>query len=142
MDTRLRQARQHFEAGDFVAARDLSKLVLGSDGSCADAWYLSGQCYRYLDDYRSASADLTRALMLDPGNKHICLALGIAEQLQENWSAALAALKAALDIDPIYAAAFNSLALTQKKNGGVRQSTAQLSGRQPGACSNDCLKNE
>jgi tetratricopeptide (TPR) repeat protein len=80
-------------------------------------WYLAGQCCRFLGDIDGAVKYLSRAAALASAEAPVFLALGIAYQLREKWNEAAEALLRAIEIDPDYALAYNSLALTQKKSG-------------------------
>ena len=60
---------------------------------------------------------LKRSTELDPELPPYWLALGIALQLMEDFEGAVEALRAALEIDPHYVIAINTLALTQKGMG-------------------------
>jgi tetratricopeptide (TPR) repeat protein len=95
----------------------LLRQVIDQDPSSWNAWYLAGQCCRLLNDIDGAIAHLTRAAELGADQASVFLALGIALQLRARWDDALEALRRAIEIDPDYELAYNSLALTQKKVG-------------------------
>lgn len=80
-------------------------------------WYMAGQCFRFIGDYQHAIRYLKKAAELGRDEKSVFLALGIALQLSEQFDEAIDAFRRALEIDPNYDLAFNSLALTQMKNG-------------------------
>ena len=86
-----------------------------------EAHYWAGQCCRYLNDLSKAISYLSKALELNHGDQHIYLSLGIAYQLKEQWLDSKNALRQALEIDPDYVLAYNSIALTQKKSGEVEK---------------------
>jgi Tfp pilus assembly protein PilF len=54
---------------------------------------------------------------LEPRQPSVLLALGVARQLNGEYAAAIDALRLALEIDPDFAAAYNTLAMTQKRMG-------------------------
>ncbi len=76
-----------------------------------------GQCCRFLDDIDGAIKHLSRAAELERDEPSIFLALGILCQLKPHWDDAIDAFRRAIEIDPDYVLAYNSLALTQKKRG-------------------------
>jgi len=78
---------------------------------------MAGQCCRFLGDIDGAIEHLSRAADLKRDVAPIFLALGIAFQLRNQWGDAIETFRHALEIDPDYDLAYNSLALTQKKNG-------------------------
>lgn len=80
-------------------------------------WYMAGQCYRFTDDLPNAIKFLKEAARRNPTEKEIFLALGIAFQLLDRFHNAIGSFAKALEIDPNYDLAYNSLALTQMKKG-------------------------
>jgi tetratricopeptide (TPR) repeat protein len=82
-----------------------------------NAWYLAGQCYRFLNNSESAIEHLSRAAAITSDHPQVLLALGIAFQLSERWEDAIQAFRLAIEMDADYAEAYNSLAFTQKKCG-------------------------
>jgi len=84
-----------------------------------NAWYMAGQCCRFLNDIDGAIAHLARAAELKADEAPVFLALGIAYQMQARWIDAVEAFRQAINIDPDYELAYNSLALTQKKSGAL-----------------------
>jgi tetratricopeptide (TPR) repeat protein len=95
--------------------------VIDHSPSNINAWYLAGQCYRYLNDFDNAVKHLATAAELKKDDPSIHLALGIAYQLQKNWQSAINAFKKAIELDPDQELAYNSLALTQKKAGDLEK---------------------
>jgi len=81
------------------------------------ALYLAGQCQRFLHNYDSAVTLLSRAAAVAPAVAPVLLALGIAFQLGGRLDEAKQILGRAIEVDPDYALAFNSLAMTQKLTG-------------------------
>lgn len=95
-------------------------LALAPDDG--ESWHLAGQCRRALNDLDGAIACHEQAAELLAESPPIFLALGIALQLQERWQEAIRAFARAIEIDPDYELAYNSLALTQKKCGEPEKS--------------------
>lgn len=93
------------------------RRVLDSDPSNWNAWYLAGQCCRFLGDLDGAIRHLSRAVALNVDSPPVFLALGIAFQMQGKWKESIDAFHRAIEIDPDYVLAYNSLALTQRKSG-------------------------
>lgn len=103
---------QHF--GD---ALTLLERAIDQDPLSWSTWYMAGQCCRFMNDIDGAIERLARAKALKADEPSILLALGIAFQLSERWDEAKEALGRAIEFDPDYELAYNSLALTQKKCG-------------------------
>jgi Flp pilus assembly protein TadD len=101
----------------FAEAMPLLLVTVGEDPTNWNAWYLAGQCYRFLEDFDGAVENHTRAVELAPNEAPVRLALGIALQQQGNYQDAKAQLRRAIEIDPDCDPAFNSLAMTQKMSG-------------------------
>lgn len=105
------------DEGRFDEALDVLRPEISLNPKDWYAWYLAGQCYRFKQDTDNATLYLSRAAELKPDAPSVSLALGIAHQLAERWDAAIDAFRRAIELDRNYAAAYNSLALTQKKRG-------------------------
>ncbi len=101
----------------FGEALHLLRRIIEQDPSQWNAWYMAGQCCRYLNDVDGAIDHLSRAAKLKKDSPPIFLALGIAFQLNTQWDDAIEAFRRAIEIDSDYELAYNSLALTQKKRG-------------------------
>jgi len=101
----------------FGEALPLLRRVIDQDPSQWNAWYMAGQCCRFLNDIDGAIEHLTRAAELRADQAPVFLALGIALQLRARWYDAVEAFRRAIEIDPDYGLAYNSLALTQKNVG-------------------------
>lgn len=82
-------------------------------------WYGAGQSARFLERFAEAIAYLAQAARLNPREPSVLLALGIAQQLSGDLDGAAGTLAAAIDADHDCAAAYNSLALTQRKKGDL-----------------------
>jgi len=102
------------------ALERLTQLI-AQNPSDWEANYWAGQCCRYLNDFSTAISYLSKASELNPGDQHIYLSLGIAYQLKEQWLDSKNALRQALELDPDYVLAYNSLAFTQKKSGELEK---------------------
>jgi tetratricopeptide (TPR) repeat protein len=113
------RALELFQGGRLHESLRLLQGVLAEDPSHWNAFYMAGQCCRFMNDIGGAIPYLERATELAPDEPPAHLALGIAYQLDERWDEAIRALTNALRIDPDYAIAYNSLALTQKKAGQI-----------------------
>lgn len=81
--------------------------------------YMAGQCCRYLGDLDNAVIYLRRAISFEAAEPAVFLALGIALQLTNRLTDAIEAFRRAIEINPDYELAYNSLALTQKKQGDL-----------------------
>ncbi len=101
----------------FGDALPLLLAVVRVDPSYWNAWYMAGQCCRFLGDFESAIEHLTQAAGLAADQPAVFLALGIALQQQGRLDDAITELRRAIEIDSDYEPAFNSLALTQKMCG-------------------------
>jgi tetratricopeptide (TPR) repeat protein len=101
----------------FGEALEPLRRAIDQDPSQWNAWYMAGQCYRYLNDANAAIEHLSRAAELKSDERSIFLALGIAFQQKGRWDEAVEAFRRAIELDSDYELAYNSLALTQKKRG-------------------------
>jgi tetratricopeptide (TPR) repeat protein len=110
-----------FQEGQYNDALSLFRSVIKADPDDWNSIHLAGQCCRFLNDIDGAIKYHQQATSINPNEAPMWLALGIAYQLRENWDDAIGALREALEIDPDYVPAFNSLALTQKKMGELEK---------------------
>lgn len=92
-------------------------LVVRLAPSQWNAWYMAGQCCRFLNNIDGAIQHLSRAAELKRDEPSIFLALGIAFQLNTQSDKAIMAFRRAIEIDSDYELAYNSLALTQRTSG-------------------------
>lgn len=113
---KIDQALALKEQKRFDEALSLLWIALAEDPLNWYAWYLAGQCSRFLNDIKGAITQLSRAAELMPNEPEIFLGLGIALQLGERWDDAINALQHAIELDSDMALAYNSLALTYIKN--------------------------
>ncbi len=120
-------SRESNRALELMASGQLDeavRLAINAAQQTPEDWhahYAVGQCYRYAQDYPKACASLVRANELYPRETTVLLALAIARQLNNEYVAAIDALRFALEIDPDYALAYNSLAMTQKLMGAYEK---------------------
>lgn len=101
----------------FSEALNLLRQAIDHDPLNWNAWELAGQCCRFLNNIDGAIQCLTHAANLKKDEPAVLLALGIAFQLNNQWDDAIKSFCSAIEIDPDYDLAYNSLALTQKKKG-------------------------
>ena len=101
----------------FGEALHLFRRVIDQDPSQWNAWYMAGQCCRFLNDIDGAIKHLSCAAELKKDEPSIFLALGIAFQLSTQWDNAIEAFRRVIEIDSDFELAYNSLAFTQKKRG-------------------------
>jgi tetratricopeptide (TPR) repeat protein len=116
-DASLDEVHRLLQSGYPAAAWELLGQRPSTTATNWEVLYLAGQCRRFLDDYSGAIALLSRSAALAPRVAPVLLALGIAYQLDERFDEAKKALALAIEVDPDYALAFNSLAMTQKLTG-------------------------
>ena len=79
--------------------------------------YALGHCLLHSNDLAGAIDELAEANRLRPKNTSVLLALEVARQLSGAYNGAIGALREALEVDPNFVAAINSLAMTQKLMG-------------------------
>jgi tetratricopeptide (TPR) repeat protein len=122
MRSEFDRAWRHIDNKEFVFASEIIESLLKTEDCPAEVWYWAGQCLRYVGDIEGAIVRLKKAASMEGSNKQIFLALGIAFQLNEEWEGAIESFRIALTIDQDYVAAYNGLALTQKKMGDLDKS--------------------
>ena len=110
-------ATELMKIGDFSNARQMLERLVKEEPGEWSAYYMLGQCCRYLDDVKSAISFLKKAASLKNNEPPIFLGLGIAHQIAKNWDQAINAFRIAIELDKDYAVAYNSLALTHKQMG-------------------------
>lgn len=101
----------------FAAALPLLQKAIDEDPSNWGAWYMAGQCYRFMDELPTAVSYHSKAAALKPDEPAVLLALGIALQLTNRLGEAVEVFRQAIEVDQDYELAYNSLAMTQKKQG-------------------------
>src|SRR4051812_31786243 len=110
-------ATRLLETGQFVEALAAFRTACDANPDNWYAWYGAGQAARFLSDFAAAVTYLERAAALAPSRSSTLLALGIALQLHGKLPSAFLRLSAAIQIDPDFVEAFNSLAITHKLMG-------------------------
>ena len=98
----IEQAIERMQRQRFGEALPLLHGAIEEDPSQWNAWYMAGQCCRFLNDIDGAITHLARAAELKADGAPVFLALGIAYQLQTRWADAVEAFRQALNIDPDY----------------------------------------
>jgi tetratricopeptide (TPR) repeat protein len=76
--------------------------------------YVLGHCLQDANDLAAAIDEFAEADRLSPKTPSVLFSLGIVRQLSGAYEGAISALRQALDIQPEFIAALNSLAMTQK----------------------------
>lgn len=117
----MHEAGALMQSGRFNDALPLLGEASKRDPSDWNAEYLAGQCCRFMGDLDGAVEHLTRAARLAPRQPNVFLALGIAHQFRASWEMSIEALRHATELDPHYAEAYNSAALTQRKCGRLEE---------------------
>jgi len=113
----LQRGMSCFSNGDFNHAMSYFGRILNEEPSDWNAWYLVGQCNRFLGDYPSAIFNLEKALNLRQDQPSVYHALGVAYQLIGNYSASLDALAKGKELDPENEVFYISYAMTRKAQG-------------------------
>lgn len=103
------------ESHHFAKAIPLFLQAIEQDPSDWGSWYMAGQCYRFINDLDNAVTYIKNAVALKSDDAHVFQALGIALQLTDCFNEAIDAFHRAIEIDKDYVLAYNSLALTHKK---------------------------
>jgi tetratricopeptide (TPR) repeat protein len=117
----LDRAAVLIRAGRYEEALHCLQPVITTPSPDWQGLYLAGQCRRYLNDIDGAVVMLSAAAAAAPSQCPVFLALGIALQLQGSFHDACLALGRAIEIDPNYALAYNSLGMTQKLSGELEK---------------------
>lgn len=99
------------------------KRLLSNNRSDWNLLYLAGQCCRFMNDFSNSISYLKQAASINPKDPSIPLALGIAFQLDRRFPEAVEEFKKTIEIDPDYELAYNSLAMTQKQMGKLKETS-------------------
>ena len=113
-------AIERIQQGDYLGALDLFTEIVRLNPDDWNTLYLIGQCHRFTGKLEEAVQYLNKALKINSEDAPIWQALGIAEQQRENYDLAVSAFKKAINIEPNYDLAYNSLALTHKMAGDIQ----------------------
>ncbi len=108
------QAMALISSGQLEEGGELAYRAVKQDPSDWQAHYALGQFFRFSQDFPQACVALARAHELSPRHAPVLLALAVARQHNQEYEASAHAIKLALEIDPDYAVAYNTLAMTQK----------------------------
>ena len=111
------QAIELMQQQKFGEAYEIFRGLLAQTPSDGGLHYMAGQCARFLNNLPVAVSHLEPAVRLMPDQHSFYFALGIVLQLQGKFNEAVDAFKATVKLNPNMELAYNSLALTQKKNG-------------------------
>ena len=101
----------------FVDALSILLPVIEGDPHDWEAFYLAGQCCRFMQDFPSAVQFLAKANTLHQDDAEVLLALGIALQLNGQFQKAIQELEHAVRLEPTLISAYNSIGLTYRKLG-------------------------
>jgi len=85
-------------------------------------WFLMGQCFRYLDEYKNATECIEQSVKLNQNYKSSYLALCISCQLMGDYEKSMGYFSKAVLIDEYYVEAYNSGAMTLKIMGEIEKS--------------------
>lgn len=111
------QAEDILTTGDVNAAGQLAADAVHQFPLDWHGYFILGQCFRYTERFSKAIGCHERAYELNPHHPPILLALAIARQYLGDLKGAVEALRIALEMDPEYVLAYNSLGMTQKLMG-------------------------
>jgi Flp pilus assembly protein TadD len=91
-----------------VTAPRISERAAPAPRQSSQQLYKDGRALFQRDEFASASAKLTQAATLDPGNPRVWNALGYSRMRQKNYKEALAALDKAIALNPRYQNAYEN----------------------------------
>jgi tetratricopeptide (TPR) repeat protein len=106
-----------FELGDVRRAFEVAISAAENDPSDWHCHFAVGRCLRQMDRFSEAIVEYELALSLDRFHPEVLLALSIARQLNNQLEESIEAAKSAIELDPDYYNAFNTLGMTRKLQG-------------------------
>ena len=121
MSEKSNAAVEYLNKADLGRARDLACEAIRAHPLDWHGHYILGHCLRSMSDTFGAIQSFEKANALSPQMPTTLLALGIAKQSLGSYGEAIGAFKVALEIDPDFVPAINSLAMTQKLMGEPAQ---------------------
>ena len=114
---------QIFESGDVRRAFEVAISAAKNDPSDWHCHFAVGRCLRQMDRFSEAIVEYERALSLDRFHPEVFLALSIARQLNNQLEESIEAAKSAIELDPDYYIAFNTLGMTRKQQGDFEKAS-------------------
>lgn len=119
----IRHVNELIDQRRYVDALSLLEQTLVLAPSFCWSWYTAGQCCRALGNSEGAIYYLARAsaLAAAPERASVSLALGIALEAADQWDSAREEFVRAIDSEPDFELAYNSLALGQRKRGELEK---------------------
>ena len=100
IDVLMRQARHSLDVGEHDEAIKLVDQALRRAPKYSEAWNLRATILFYMERIDEAVADIERTLVLEPRHFGALSGLATINMKRRNWSGALKALKAGLEIHP------------------------------------------
>ncbi len=105
-----RLALEHFQKGDYVAALENARTVLGQSAKNAIMWQICGLASMQLGQFEAALAALEQALELSGDDAELLNNIGIAKRRLGDFDGAIDAYSKSIELDPRLAASHNNLA--------------------------------
>ena len=105
----------------YAEALEMLVQLIKDEPDNSKCYYLAGQCHRFLNRYPEAICMLKRSIELNDFDPHTFLALGIAQQLEEDYESSINSLREAISLDKHFVSAYNSLGLTYKNLGEFKK---------------------
>jgi predicted O-linked N-acetylglucosamine transferase (SPINDLY family) len=117
----LEQALQFLRAGNFDAAEELSKQVVESEPSEAEAWLCLGDACLFRGRFGEAIANYERTLDLAPDHVAARNSLGVAFAQMNNWEQAARCFRQAVESQRDYAEGHNNLGIAVSNQGKLAE---------------------
>lgn len=111
---------------DFAEALTLFNKALALDPSCYQALNGKGATYAFQGRHSEGIALINQAISLNPNFEYSHFNLGLANELAQNWSAAIAAYQTAIKLDARDAWAYYGIASIYGRQGKVAQTVDYL----------------